>query len=289
MIRRITRQRKEYIFRRNLYSKEIMNFEKKKILRKKIKEGNVIPTELKSEYFHLKNSIQANDMFASDPSNMLLEDEYETAGIKNPKIIITTAHSPTQKLIEFSKELRLTFPGSIRVNRGKTKLKEIATIGRTKGFTDVIVIHEHRGIPDGLVISHLPHGPTAYFGLTDIRMRHEVRKKNLDTVSEQHPHLIFDKFNAKLGRRIKNILKFLFPVPKSDTRRIISFINAHDFIIFRHHMYKTQIQDINLTELGPRFTMRLYQLKLGTLDMHEAEIEWILMPYLNTAKKRDVL
>ena len=34
--------------------------------------------------------------------------------------------------------------------------------------TDLILVHEHRGQPDGLVISHLPQGPTAYFGLLNV-------------------------------------------------------------------------------------------------------------------------
>lgn len=36
---------------------------------------------------------------------------------------------------------------------------------RNHDYTDLIVVHEHRGEPDGLVICHLPYGPTAYFGL----------------------------------------------------------------------------------------------------------------------------
>ena len=27
------------------------------------------------------------------------------------------------------------------------------------------MVHEHRGEPDGLVVSHMPYGPTAYFGI----------------------------------------------------------------------------------------------------------------------------
>ena len=42
-------------------------------------------------------------------------------------------------------------------------------------------------------------------------------------------------------------------------------------------------------EVGPRFEMRLYQLRLGTLDQKEAEYEYVLGPYQNTATKRQVL
>ena len=61
------------------------------------------------------------------------------------------------------------------------------------------------GQPDGLIISHLPFGPTAYFGLSNVVMRHDINEKS--TVQQVHPHLIFDNFTTPLGERLKNILK----------------------------------------------------------------------------------
>lgn len=57
-----------------------------------------------------------------------------------------------------------------------------------------------RGNPDGLVICHLPNGPTAYFNLTDVVMRHDI--PNIGTMSEQYPHLIFHNFKSNLGLRV---------------------------------------------------------------------------------------
>lgn len=34
--------------------------------------------------------------------------------------------------------------------------------------------------------------------------------------------------------QVKNILKYLFPVPKEDTRRVVTFANQDDFISFRY-------------------------------------------------------
>ena len=63
-------------------------------------------------------------------------------------------------------------------------------------MTDFIVVHETRGRPDGLIVSHLPFGPTAYFNLSDVVMRHDINKEEvqLKNVSEQYPHLIFHNF-----------------------------------------------------------------------------------------------
>lgn len=47
---------------------------------------------------------------------------------------------------------------------------------------------------------------------------------------------------------------------------------------------------MELSEVGPRFQLRLYQIKLGTLDNVEAaDTEWALRPYMNTTVKRRFL
>ena len=45
-----------------------------------------------------------------------------------------------------------------------------------------------------------------------------------------------------------------------------------------------------MSEVGPRFQLRLYEIKLGTLESSSAaDTEWALRPYMNTAKKRRFL
>lgn len=44
-------------------------------------------------------------------------------------------------------------------------LPDLVEACRAQDFTDLVMVHEHRGEPDGLVISHMPYGPTAYFGI----------------------------------------------------------------------------------------------------------------------------
>lgn len=46
-------------------------------------------------------------------------------------------------------------------------------------------------------------------------LRHDIgEKKKVGTVSEAYPHLVLDNFTSKLGQRVGNILKYLFPCPK---------------------------------------------------------------------------
>jgi len=83
------------------------------------------------------------------------------------------------------------------------------------------------------------------------------------------------------------ILKYLFPVPKADSKRVISFANIDDFVLFRHHTYSTIDGQVNLEEVGPRFELKLYDIKLGTMDEASAlDSEWTLKPFMNTTRKR---
>ena len=50
--------------------------------------------------------------------------------------------------------------------------------------------------------------------------------------------------------------------------------------------YKQTGKDVALEEVGPRFEMKLYSIKLGTIDQTDAEVEWVSKPYMNTAKKK---
>lgn len=192
-------------------------------------------------------------------------------------------------------------------------MKELAEAGRANGFTDLIVLHEHRGQPDAMVISHFPHGPTTLFTLHNVVLRHDIASYSTSTISEQYPHLIFEGFSSKLGARVQNILKFLFPVPKDESKRVMTFANDNDFISFRHHVFvKTSHKEVQLAEVGPRFQMRrklnapihtfavcgrtddcssrtAYEIKQGTIEQKEADVEWVLRPYQRTAKKRSQL
>lgn len=74
-----------------------------------------------------------------------------------------------------------------------------------KNFSDIVFIHEYKGVPNGLVISHLPIGPTIYIGLTNVVMWHDVDDSK-DKISLAYPNLVFNNFNDGIGKRIKTIL-----------------------------------------------------------------------------------
>ena len=197
-----------------------------------------MPTELRRESADLRDKAELEDVRTGAALRTLEDDEYALAGEADPKVFLTTSRNPSTRLTAFAKELKLVFPNAVRVNRGglvRGKLPAFA-VGvvltsaprdtqvvsnmvescRANGFTDIVVVHEHRGEPDGLVVCHLPFGaprshprafaqpshrasssrplpgPTAYFGLMNCVARHDIKEAGLGTVSEAFPHLIFE-------------------------------------------------------------------------------------------------
>eukprot|EP00948_MAST-09A_sp_MAST-9A-sp1_P003735 g3735.t1 len=307
-LRRNIRLRKEYLYRKSLEGKASDLYDKKQRIKKALREGKPVPTELRDEEASLRREIELEDertakygsrassLFPSaatgyDPSS--IDDEYATATLRDPKICITTSRQPSSRLKQFAKEIRLLFPNSHRINRGSTTVQELISVTNRNDFTDVIVIQEHRGQPDGLIISHLPYGPTCHFQLLNCVMRHDI--PDVGKASEAAPHLIFNGLETKLGQRIVTILKYCFPVPRASSQRVLTFSNTKDILSFRHHVFtktprdSTRKEDVELTECGPRFEMRPYLIKLGTLGQDEAETEWVYRPYMNTAGKKRLL
>lgn len=286
--RRQTRLRREYLYRKSLEGREKLEYEQKRKLRQALASGKSLPTELRANYDHLKKSIDQEDS-KTETQQSHVDDEYGDAGLLDPKVCVTTSRDPSSRLKQFAKEMKLLIPNSARVNRGNYRVDELMESCRLTEFTDCVIVQETRGEPDGLVVCHLPLGPTAFFTLSGAVLRHDLDPPAAP-MSEAYPHLILNHFETPLGQRTANILKCLFPVPKPDTQRVVTFSNDNDFISFRHHMYSKPSHDqVVLHEVGPRFEMRLYQIRMGTLEQKEADNEYVLRPYQNTASKRNVL
>ncbi|KAJ1922549.1 snoRNA-binding rRNA-processing protein imp4 [Tieghemiomyces parasiticus] len=287
MIRRQTRLRREYLYRKALESKEQAILERRQELKKALEEKNKLPRELKDGAYDVLHGMTLDEAQEANERSMI-DNEYARAGISDPKILITTSRDASSRLKLFAKEMRMVFPNAQKVNRGKYVTEEIMETCRANDVTDLIILGESKGQPDSMIVSHLPYGPTVYFTLYNVVLRHDV--PDLGAMSEAFPHLIFDNFQSKLGYRIRDVLKYLFPVPKEDSRRTITFANEDDFISFRHHVYQpVSHKEVMLAEVGPRFEMRPYEIRLGTVEIKEADVEWVLRNFQRTSHKRQNL
>ncbi len=251
-----------------------------------------------------------------------LDDEYAAlSGLVDPRVLVTTSRSSSTRLTAFSKEVRLLLPTSIRLNRGNLILDDCVRSAKSAGLTDIVLLSEHRGTPTGLVyvilrnwgrrenarvhgmltsaynrISHLPHGPTVSFSLHNVLMRGDIPGSIRGSVSEAYPHLVFEGFTSKLGDRVCKVLKHLFPPRDPITsktklsNRVVVFKNIEDVIEMRHYVYVQTAHDaVELSEVGPRMSMKLFEIRSGTLENKDGHVEWHLNQFTRTSRKKDYL
>jgi hypothetical protein len=86
-----------------------------------------------------------------------VDDEYSLAGVRDPKILITTSRNPSSKLQQFAKEIKLILPNAHRINRGGYVMKDLVEACRANEISDLVVLHETRGVP----------GRISFFSLSD--------------------------------------------------------------------------------------------------------------------------
>jgi U3 small nucleolar ribonucleoprotein protein IMP4 len=115
-------------------------------------EGKPLPTELRREEASLRNAIELDDAETGAAPRDAIDDEYARAADADPKVLVTTSRDPSSRLAQFSKEVALVVPGAQRVNRGATVLGELVETARGHDFTDIVVLHEHRGEPGVLCV-----------------------------------------------------------------------------------------------------------------------------------------
>ena len=109
MLRKNIRLRKEYLFKKDKEIKERATSEKKQILKKALDEGKAIPFSLRKEAAELKHQLDNDDgnvekgIDGTIVPRSHMDDEYEEAKYKDPKVLITTSRNPSSRLIQFQK------------------------------------------------------------------------------------------------------------------------------------------------------------------------------------------
>ena len=296
MIRRQARERRDYLYRRALQLRDASIAEKRALLKRSLATGKPIDPSIANDKSLRKDfkydESQENETAEAQRS---LDDEYSMlSGLTDPRPLVTTSRSPSTRLAAFSKEIRLLLPTAIRLNRGNLILPNLLSSAKAAALSDIILLHEHRGTPTAMTISHLPHGPTASFSLHNVVLRADIPNASRGTVSESYPHLIFEGFTTPLGRRVVQILKHIFPPrdgPHKVGNRVVTFKNVDDSVEVRHHVFvQTSHRECELAEVGPRMTMRCFQIRGGTLEKDSGgEVEWALTQYTRTGRKKNYL
>ncbi|BHF75422.1 Ribosome production factor 1 [Sparganum proliferum] len=217
-----------------------------------------------------------------------------------PKLLLTHSDRVSPRTVGFCKELARVIPNMTVAPRWHAPLKKLIPKAIEHGYTAVLVLNEDMKKINTLVISHLPHGPTATFRLSNVIPRRKIRGlKHKGIEPGVVPHLILNRFMTRLGRRVERILGALFPAvsrgPPQPHCRTVVFHNQRDFIFFRHYRYQhkrdrfgqeeeteeagtpaTGLNDRVVTnEVGPRFTLKLRSIQMGTFDSQFGDYEWV--------------
>ncbi|KAF7665919.1 hypothetical protein LDENG_00127070 [Lucifuga dentata] len=208
-------------------------------------------------------------------------------GLINPKVLITTSDRPRGRTVRFCEQLAAVIPQAHVYYRRGLALKRVIPQCISRGFTYLMVINEDRKVPNGLVLSHLPDGPTAHFKVSSVRLRKELKRRGKDP-TEHYPEVILNNFTTRLGHSIGRLLAALFPQePQFVGRQVATFHNQRDFIFFRFHRYIFKNEKkVGIQELGPRFTLKLRSLQKGTFDSKFGEYEWVLKRHEMDACRR---
>eukprot|EP00640_Fibrocapsa_japonica_P003555 CAMPEP_0113945212 /NCGR_PEP_ID=MMETSP1339-20121228/41382_1 /TAXON_ID=94617 /ORGANISM="Fibrocapsa japonica" /LENGTH=293 /DNA_ID=CAMNT_0000950671 /DNA_START=90 /DNA_END=968 /DNA_ORIENTATION=+ /assembly_acc=CAM_ASM_000762 len=225
----------------------------------------------------------ANASFVCPQDDEVFQDDVEDEFARffsneiSPKIMITTRPRPSSNLFSFIADLLQMFPNAFFYPRRHFQMKQICKYAGNKKFTHLMVLSEKLKKCNGMVLCHLPAGPTAYFKVSNVVPSSKI--SNHGRVSAHQPELILNNFNTRLGHRVGRFLGSLFPHdPEFNGRQVVTFHNQRDFIFIRHHRYmfaegKKQTK-AHLQELGPRFTIRMRWLQEGSFDTQTGEYEW---------------
>ncbi|KAL3226548.1 hypothetical protein MRX96_024887 [Rhipicephalus microplus] len=177
-----------------------------------------------------------------------------------PKVLLTTSDNPHSRTIKFCRELKQSIPNTDFRWRNRSRIKKTVEHAIARGYSDIAVINEDRRHPNGLLLTHLPDGPTAYFRIS----------------------------NVKFCKDIKGRAAYSAHRPEFQGRRVVTFHNQRDYIFFRHHRYEFRnAEKVSIQEIGPRFTLRLKSLQKGTFDSKFGEYEWVLKRHeMETSRRR---
>jgi ribosome production factor 1 len=120
-------------------------------------------------------------------------------------------------------------------------VSQICKFANARGFTNLLIFNEvskfGKGARvDGLLLIHLPEGPSAHFRLSNLTLTKDIAGHGRAT--SHTPELILNNFTTALGHRVGRMFASLLPQePQFRGRRVVTLHNQRDYIFFRHHRY----------------------------------------------------
>lgn len=268
-----------------LFKKMKKEKHKKKMQERRARRKAGLPANPGHTIESLREKDQTEVANLNDSDNEELQKELELDDFSKyfersyePKVLITFADNPVTKTRKFGLELSRIFPNALVKIRNKSSVKKICKSAEREQFTDVVIVNEDRRKPNGLLVIHLPNGPTAHFKLSNVKLTSDIKRDHKE-ITKHRPEVILNNFTTRLGLTVGRMLGALFHHdPEFRGRRAVTFHNQRDYIFFRHHRYEftKEGKRVKLRELGPRFTLKLRSLQEGTFDSKTGDYAWII-------------
>ncbi|EDV58825.1 probable ribosome production factor 1 [Drosophila erecta] len=268
-----------------LYKKMKKEKHKKKMQERRARRKAGVPANPGHTIESLREKDQTEVANLNDSDNEELQKELQLDDFSSyfersyePKVLITFADNPVTKTRKFGLELSRIFPNALVKIRNKSSVKKICKSAEREEFTDVVIVNEDRRKPNGLLVIHLPNGPTAHFKLSNVKLTSDIKRDHKE-ITKHRPEVILTNFTTRLGLTVGRMLGALFHHdPEFRGRRAVTFHNQRDYIFFRHHRYEftKEGKRVKLRELGPRFTLKLRSLQEGTFDSKTGDYAWII-------------
>jgi ribosome production factor 1 len=232
----------------------------------RVKDGTVVTNLDDSENEEVRKELETDEF-----------SEYYSKSYE-PKVLITYSDNPCSRTRGFGKELAHIVPNSLATTRNRSSVKNICQSAIREGYTDVMIVNEDRKKINGMLVIHLPDGPTAHFKVSNVKLTKDL-KRNLNQFTSHRPEVILTNFSTRLGLNVGRMLGALFHYdPQFRGRRAVTFHNQRDYIFFRHHRYEFDKNGkrVKLMELGPRFTLKLRSIQSGLFDSKTGDYEWMI-------------
>ncbi|KAJ1394286.1 anticodon-binding protein [Ochromonadaceae sp. CCMP2298] len=153
----------------------------KKKLKKKLREERVKEVEALGEAAPPKQIPHTIDNCREVEETLVQPDDEEVAGDEKddefakyfsneikPKIMITTRPKCSRKLFPFIGDLMQMIPNAFYYPRGHHMVKDLCRYATNKKFTHLVILTEKQKVCNGLLITHLPTGPTAFYKVSDV-------------------------------------------------------------------------------------------------------------------------
>lgn len=93
----------------------------------------------------------------------------------SPKVLITSSDRPSCKSHLLMRELNKCIPNSYVRLRNGIDVKKLLPHATRRGYTAAVIVNEDRKNPNGLLIMHLPNGPSMHFKVTSFKRGYDIK------------------------------------------------------------------------------------------------------------------